>query len=159
MVAQQKQMGGLGAPRAWIGTGRNFQEEGGLTVVDSSVWVDAFRGASNAASDWLDRELQGDIALTDLILAEILRGFGDEAQSRRAQNYLQRFTIFETGGFELAVEAARNYRLLRRRGTTIRGTIDCLTATFCLREGHMLLHNDRDFEPFERHLGLKVIHP
>jgi predicted nucleic acid-binding protein len=159
MVAREGQVGGLREAREG---GRDVwadQEESGVTVVDASVWIDALRGFRNAQTEWLDRELQGQVALTDLILLEVLRGFGDESQSRRAQAYLQRFVIFETGGVELALETAKNYRLLRRRGLTIRGTIDCLTATFCILEGHTLLHVDRDFDAFEKHLGLKVNHP
>ena len=72
---------------------------------------------------------------------------------------LSRFPVFETGGVELAVMSAENYQGLRKRGMTIRSTIDCLIATFCIREGYSLLHNDRNFDHFEQHLGLKVIHP
>jgi predicted nucleic acid-binding protein len=67
--------------------------------------------------------------------------------------------VYATGGTELALAASDNYRFLRKRGITIRKTIDCLIATFCIREGHALLHRDRDFDPFEEHLGLKVVHP
>jgi hypothetical protein len=67
------------------------------------------------------------------------------------------YEIFPTGGTDLALSAAGNYRMLRARGITVRTTLDCLIATFCLQNGHTLLHNDRDFEPFEAVLGLRVI--
>ena len=131
-----------------------------MTVIETSVWVDAFRGVSNAQTNWLNLNLgSGEIALTDLVLFETLRGFGDVRQFRGAQEDLFKFAIFDTGGIDVAVESARNYQILRRRGITIRSAIDCLIATYCIHEGHSLLHNDRDFDPFEEHLGLKVIHP
>jgi hypothetical protein len=78
-------------------------------------------------------------------------------RAARVLRQLRRFEIFETGGVELAAAAARNYRLLRRRGRTVRKTIDCLIATFCLRDGHALLHSDRDFDAFEELLHLRVV--
>jgi hypothetical protein len=131
-----------------------------VTIVETSVWVDAFRGVSNAQTSWLDAQLtRGKIALTDLILFETLRGFGDPVQFRKAHDSMSRFVVFSTGGHELAVQSARDYQTLRRLGITVRSNIDCLIASYCIREGHALLHNDRDFDAFEQHLGLKVIHP
>ena len=92
-------------------------------------------------------------------MCELLQGVRDEAEAATVERELARFEIFTTGGLELAKEAAHNYRALRRRGYTTRKTIDCLIATFCLREGHSLLHRDRDFDPFEQFLSLSVIHP
>ena len=71
---------------------------------------------------------------------------------------LLRFEILAGVGEDVAAGSAQNFRILRAKGITVRKTIDCLIATFCIREGHSLLHNDRDFHPFERHLGLNVIH-
>jgi len=71
---------------------------------------------------------------------------------------LLKFEIFETGTIRVALEAASNYRRLREAGRTVRRTIDTLIATFCLLEGHSLLHRDRDYDPFEEVLGLNVIH-
>ena len=72
---------------------------------------------------------------------------------------LSKFHVFDTGGIDLAVAAAQNYRLLRQRGYTVRKTIDCLIATFCIEAEHGLLHRDHDFDPFEKHLGLRVVQP
>jgi hypothetical protein len=131
-----------------------------MIVVDTTVWIDVLGGRSNPQTLWLDRNLtiQG-LALTDLILCEILRGVREDASFSLFREDLLRFPVYPTGGAELAIASADYYRDLRKRGITIRSTIDCITATYCIREGHELLHNDRDFEPFEKHLGLKVIHP
>lgn len=131
-----------------------------MIVVDTTVWIDALQGRVTAQAEWLNRNLTIEgIALTDLILCEVLQGFRHDASYPRFRKDLLRLHIYETGGSELAIAAAENYRTLRKKGITIRSTIDCITATFCIREAHELLHNDRDFDPFEKHLGLKVIHP
>jgi len=88
-----------------------------------------------------------------------LQGTRDDADFAEVERGLLRFHVFSTGGIELATAAARNYQVLRGEGHTIRKTIDCLIATFCLQQGHQLLHRDRDFDVFERHLGLRVVHP
>ncbi|WP_425070015.1 hypothetical protein [Rhizobium tumorigenes] len=46
---------------------------------------------------------------------------------------------------------------MREKGITIRKSIDLITGTFCIEEGHSLLHHDRDFAPMRDHLGLKVV--
>ena len=131
-----------------------------MVVVDTTVWVDYLRGFQNEETKWLNLELERQrLGLTDLILCEVLQGIRDEPSFSRVQRELCKFEVLETGGAELAIQAARNFRKLRQRGFTVRKTIDCLIATFCLREGHVLLHRDRDFDPFERVLGLAVIHP
>jgi predicted nucleic acid-binding protein len=99
------------------------------------------------------------LGLTDIILCEVLQGVRDDATAKDVEQSLLKLEVFETGGGALAREAARNCRALRSRGHTVRKTIDCLIATFCLREQHSLLHRDRDFDPFEELLGLSVIHP
>jgi predicted nucleic acid-binding protein len=99
------------------------------------------------------------LALTDLILCEVLQGLRNEKASAEIARQLNAFPVFNTGGQEAAIAAARNYRFLRARGATVRKTIDCVIATHCIRHGHSLLHRDRDFDPFERYLGLDVIHP
>lgn len=131
-----------------------------MVIVDTTVWVDYLRGAQNPETGWLNVELDHRrLGLTDLILCEVLQGIRDDISFSRVQRELRKFEVFETGGVELAVATARNFRKLRQRGHPVRKTIDCLIATFCLREGHSLLHRDRDFDPFEQVLGLSVIHP
>jgi predicted nucleic acid-binding protein len=131
-----------------------------MVIVDTTVWIDYLAGTANGQTSWLDRELDRQrLGMTDLILCAVLQGIRSDPAFDRARRDLEKFHIFETGGIDLALAAAQNYRLLRRRGATVRKTIDCLIATFCLQSGHQLLHRDRDFDPFEKHLGLRVVHP
>ena len=131
-----------------------------MVIVDTTVWVDYFRGVTNAETTWLNLAMGHQrIGLTDLILCEFLQGLREDALFASLQRDLRRFELFETGGIELAVAAAGNFRTLHQRGQTVRKTIDCLIATFCLLDGHALLHRDRDIDPFEQFLGLVVIHP
>jgi predicted nucleic acid-binding protein len=130
-----------------------------MVIVDRTVWIDYLRGTRNAGVLWLDRELQRQrLGLTDLILCEVLQEVRDKGAFDRVRQDLLKFQVFETGGIDLAVAAAENYRKLRERRRTVRRTIDCLIATFCIEGGHALLHRDRDFDVFEKWLGLRVIH-
>jgi predicted nucleic acid-binding protein len=130
-----------------------------MVIVDTTVWIDYLRGTENPETLWLDRELQRQrLGLTDLILCEVLQGIRDQSAFSRAQADLLKFEVFQTGGSGLAVAAAQNYRDLRSRGFTVRRTIDCLIATFCLQAKHELLHRDHDFDAFEAVLGLQVVH-
>lgn len=129
-----------------------------MILVDSSVWVDYFRGASTAQSELLDRLLDREpLAIGDLILTEVLQGFDDERIFRQASRMLTSLTVVEIGGLEIAVQSARNFRTLRRLGVTVRKTIDTLIATRCIESRHHLLYSDRDFDPFVKHLGLRTI--
>ena len=129
-----------------------------MVIVDTTVWVDYFRGVRNPETDWLETELDRQrLGLTDIILCEVLQGVHDDATAADVERRLRKLEVLETGGVELATEAARNYRALRARGHTVRKTIDCLIATFCIRSGHSLLHCDRDFDPFEMYLELSVV--
>jgi predicted nucleic acid-binding protein len=131
-----------------------------VVIVDTTVWIDYLQGVSNSETDWVHTELDRQrLGLTDLILCELLQGVRDEIQAKDVERQLLKLELFSAGGVELAKEAARNYRLLRSRGHTVRKTIDCLIATFCIREQHSLLHRDRDFDPFETLLELSVVHP
>jgi len=131
-----------------------------MVIVDTTVWIDYLGGVTNPHTSWLDEEISRQpLGLTDLILCEILQGIRGNAAFADVQSELLQFHLFHTGGAELAIAAVQNYRLLRQRGHTVRKTIDCLIATFCLEEGHSLLHRDRDFDAFEERLGLSVVHP
>jgi predicted nucleic acid-binding protein len=131
-----------------------------MIIVDTTVWIDYLRGRGNPQTDYLERELSRQrLGLTDLILCETLQGIPDERSFTRVMRELLKFEVCETGGDELAILAARNFRMLREHGRTVRKTIDCLIATFCLQHGHSLLHRDRDFDHFERILNLSVVHP
>jgi predicted nucleic acid-binding protein len=129
-----------------------------MIVVDSSVWIDYFNGRPTAEADALDR-LARELMVGDLIMTEVLQGFASESDFRTAERVFAAFEFRRLGGHEIALAAARNHRALRARGVTPRSTIDTIIATFCIAGGHDLLHCDRDFDPFERHLGLRVLHP
>ena len=131
-----------------------------MVVVDTSVLIDFVNGVTNPESQWLDLRLDHErFGLTSLILMELLRGFRDEREAALVRSELLEFEVLETLEADLAIEAARNYRYLRRAGQTVRKSIDLVIATQCIRHGHALLHRDRDFDVFEERLGLKVIHP
>ena len=129
-----------------------------MVIVDTTVWIDYLRGTSTAQVTWLEEAMERQrLGLVDLILCEVLQGVRTHAHLEEVRQALSRFAIFTTGGTALAIAAASNYVALRRQGYTVRKTIDCLIATFCLMHDHTLLHNDRDFDPFEQFLWLPVV--
>jgi predicted nucleic acid-binding protein len=129
-----------------------------LILVDSSVWIDYFRGAITAQTEKLDGLLGSEpLAIGDLILTEVLQGFADERSFNEARKMLTSLTVVELGGQEIAIQAARNFRKLRKLGVTVRKTIATVIATRCIESGFDLLHDDRAFDPFARHLGLRVV--
>src|SRR5437660_77221 len=104
-----------------------------MTLADTSVWIDYFNGLRSWQSDRLDVLLQTEpVGIGDLILAETLQGFKNDGDYLRAKSMLSRLPFFLLGGYEIAIEAADNYRLLRKRGATIRKTIDIFIATACI---------------------------
>jgi len=130
-----------------------------MIIVDTTVWIDYLRGAKNSETLWLEREVDlRRMGLTDLILCEVLQGMRGNA-FMEVRDALLKFHIFESAGTVLAIAAAENYQTLREAGYTVRKTIHCLIATFCIEAEHTLLHRDRDFDVFEKMLGLQVVHP
>lgn len=126
-----------------------------MILVDSSVWIDYFRGVVSPQSERLDTLLGVEpLAIGDLMLAEVLQGFGSDRDFERALQLLRTLTVLDIAGEEVAIQAARNFRTLRAVGVTIPKIIDTLIATRCIVDGHALLYSDRDFDPFVRHLGL-----
>jgi predicted nucleic acid-binding protein len=131
-----------------------------MVIVDTTVWVEYLNGHHTAETRWLLNQTgKENIGLLDLVLSEILQGVRGETQFLELKEQLLEFEVFCPGSVQLAVAAASNFRELRKRGFTVRKTIDCWIATFCIREGHFLLHRDRDFDVFEKHLGLQVVKP
>jgi hypothetical protein len=127
-----------------------------VILVDSSVWIDFFNGSKTASAEKLDRLLGREpLAIGDLILTEVLQGFTNEREFDTARKLLMSMTIVQLGGVQIAIQAARNFRTLRRRGVTIRKTTDTVIATRCIEDGYELLYDDRDFDPFVEHLGLR----
>ncbi len=129
-----------------------------MILVDSSVWIDYFRGTATPQTDRLD-ELLGAVPLAvgDLILTEVLQGFASDRQFNEARRLMNALELVNLGGLDVAIEAARNYRRLRELGVTVRKTIDTVIATRCIVNGMQLLHSDRDFDAFEQHLGLQCV--
>ena len=126
-----------------------------MIVVDSSVWIDFLNGRDVAHVARLQAALGVDeIIVGDLMFCEVLQGLDNERAARRVESLLRRFEIVPMAGEAIAVEAARNFRALRKRGITIRKTIDLLIGTWCIENRRPLLHNDSDFRPMARHLGL-----
>lgn len=128
-----------------------------MWIVDSSVWIDYFGGKITTQTDLLDAALDWqEIALGDIVLCEVLQGYRRQQDFEAARRALLHFPIYTMVGTEIALKSAENYRTLRRQGITVRKTIDCLIATFVIEQEFTLLHSDRDFDHFERHLGLQV---
>ena len=126
-----------------------------MIVVDSSVWIDYFRGTPTPQADHLDTLLGTEPVLVgDIILAEVLQGFSTEGDFNEALRLMRSFDTVVIGSPEIAIQAARNFRTLRGLGVTVRKTIDTLIATCCIEDGFRLLYSDRDFDPFVQHLGL-----
>jgi len=129
-----------------------------LILVDSSVWIDYFNGAITPQTDKLDSLLGSELlASGDLILTEVLQGFDKERHFERARKLLTALPVVPLAGQEIAIQAARNFRALRRFGITVRKTIDVLIATRCIEDNYDLLHNDRDFDVFVKYLGLRSV--
>lgn len=140
-------------------------------LVDSSVWIDHLRGVRTRETEILDRllasldpevglydgEAPADLLIGDLILCEVLRGIPDAREHAAVKEILLSFEVMTIGGVDLALEAADRYRALRRRGATVRKTIDLLIGTYCIVRDCVLLHSDRDFDPMTRHLGLRTL--
>ena len=129
-----------------------------MIVVDSSVWIDYFNGQMNTATDLLYDLLGNEpILIGDLIYAEVLQGFQKDADYIQAKKLFESLTFGEMLGKDVALRSVDNYRTLRKKGVTIRKTIDMIIGTFCIETSMPLLHQDRDFDPMEKHLRLRVV--
>ena len=129
-----------------------------MILVDSSVWIDYFNGVQSSQADWLDSSLGNiPIIIGDLILTEVLQGFQNEKDFKIAKDLLLGIPFMAMVGQSIALESAMNYRYLRKKGVTVRKTIDVIIGTFCIYNQITLLHCDRDFDPMVEHLGLEII--
>jgi len=129
-----------------------------MWIVDSSVWIDYFGGKATPQTDILHAALgRRAIGLAGIILCEVLQGYRHQQDFEAARDALLQFPIFAVGGTEMAIRSAENFQSLRRQGITVCKTLDCLIATFVIARGFSLLHSDRDFDPFELHLGMDVV--
>ena len=129
-----------------------------MIIVDSSVWIDYFNGTNNAQTEKLDTLLGTEpLAIGDLILTEVLQGFRNDSDYKTAKKMLTSLTVFEMLNQNQAIIAADNFRALRKRGITIRKTVDAIIASFCIKNGNSLLFSDKDFLPFVKYLGLRAV--
>lgn len=127
-----------------------------MILVDSSVWIDYFRGTATLQAEKLDSLLGREpIATGDLILTEVLQGFVGDSDFNQAKKLMTSLVIVDLAGRNIAIQAANNFRALRSLGVTVRKTIDTVIATHCIESGLPLLYSDRDFDPFVEHLGLR----
>ena len=128
-----------------------------MIFLDSTVLIDYFCGKDTWQVEALDYILGKElVVIGDYVLTEVLQGFRKDKDFQEAKRVLLLFPCFDIGGKEIALKSAENYRYLRKKGITIRKTIDVIIATFCIENNFTLLHNDKDFNPFEEHLNLKV---
>ena len=131
-----------------------------MILVDSRVWIDYFRGTATPQTEKLDSLLGNDpIATGDLILTEVLQGFVSDRDFNQAKKLMTSLVIVDLAGQTMAIQAAKNFRVLRALGITVRKTIDTVIATRCIEGGLPLLYSDRDFDPFVEHLGLRSALP
>jgi len=129
-----------------------------LILVDSSVWIGYFKGKITPQTEKLDSLLGSEpLAIGDLILTEVLQGFAEERDFNHVRKLLTSLKVVDLGGREVAIQAAKNFRILRTFGVTVRKTIDSVIATQCIESGYDLLHNDRDFDPYVKYLGLRAV--
>jgi predicted nucleic acid-binding protein len=129
-----------------------------MIVVDTSVWIDYVNGVASPKTDLLDAELGNDRIITgDLIIAEFLQGFKKDTQYFEAKELMDSLQYYDFVGKEIALKAAENFRKLRKKGITVRKTVDVIIATFCVEYGYELLHNDKDFDAMADVLGLRVM--
>lgn len=129
-----------------------------MILIDSSVWIDYFNGIQTPQTDWLDSSLGNTpLIIGDLILTEVLQGFQSDQDFKTAKDLLSGIPYMAMGGQSLSLQSAINYRYLRKKGVTVRKTIDIIIGTFCIQNQLTLLHCDRDFDPMVKFLGLEII--
>jgi len=127
-----------------------------MILVDSSIWIDYFTGKNTSATEKLDSLLGEElVAIGDLMLTEVLQGFRADKDFRQARKLLLSLTVVNMLDTTIALKSAANFRALRKKGITVRKTIDSIIATYCIENNLPLLHSDKDFQPFHQHLKLK----
>jgi predicted nucleic acid-binding protein len=129
-----------------------------MILVDSSVWINYFNGIKSRQTDFLDDHLVNTpIIIGDLILVEVLQGFRNDRDFNKAKSCFDVLEFHQMGGYDIAIKSAQNYRLLRKKGITVRKTIDVIIATFCIMNNLTLLHDDQDFDPLVLNLQLHAL--
>ena len=129
-----------------------------MIIAHSSVWIDFFNGHPTPATAHLSEALaRQELLVGDLIMCEVLKGARSDKHADVCELAMRRCESVEMCTAKLAAAAADFHRQLRAKGCTVRKTVDLLIGTYCILNRHTLLHSDRDFDPMERHLGLKVV--
>ncbi|MBZ0256345.1 PIN domain nuclease [bacterium] len=129
-----------------------------MIMVDSSVWIDYFNGASTPKTDFLDSTLGKEpLVIGDLIQIEVLQGFQRDSDFRTAKKLLDLLPFVSMGGDVIAMESIKNFRFLRKRGVTVRKTIDVIIGSYCIFHNLYLLYEDKDFDPMAKFLKLKTV--
>lgn len=129
-----------------------------MTLVDTTVWIDFFRGKNTPEAEMLQHMLNAgeDICICGVILTEVLQGIREDADYKAVASRFEAF-LFLPMLRRTFVNAAQLYRMLRRKGITIRNAVDCMIAAVAIEHDIPLLHRDRDFDPIAEHCRLKVI--
>jgi len=131
-----------------------------MIFVDSSVWIDYFNGKVSRETDYLDELLGVQLLATgELVLTEVLQGFRSDADYLQAKQMMLNLEQVSMLNTDIAIKSAENFRTLRKRGLTVRKTIDVIIATVCIEQDLSLLHADKDFQPFHEYLGLRSALP
>ena len=130
-----------------------------MILVDTSVWIDFLKGAESRERHALHRliEEEDDISTTEIILTEILQGIKEDEDFKMVKDYLFDFPVHRPKDIETYLKAAEIYRKCRKKGNTIRNTVDCIIAAICIENSLILLHKDNDFNIIEEYVGLKVL--
>lgn len=129
-----------------------------MVIVDTSAWIEYFRGGLPRVTDKVDQCLRQDlVGIGDLVYCEVMQGIRSPRERTEVSSLLLSLPQFEMVGFIVAEKAASNYRLLRSKGVTVRKTIDVLIGTFCVERGLSLVHHDSDFDAMAKHIGLDIV--
>jgi predicted nucleic acid-binding protein len=129
-----------------------------MVIVDTSAWIEYFRGGLPLVANKVDRCLGQDlVGIGDLVFCEVMQGIRSPSERTEVSTLLLSLPLFDMVGFRMAEKSASNYRLLRAKGVTVRKTVDVLIGTFCAEHGMQLIHNDSDFDLMAKHIGLDMI--
>ena len=129
-----------------------------MVIVDTSAWIEYFRGGLPDVVGKVDRALDRDlVGVGDLVYCEVMQGIRSPSERGAVSSLLLSLPQFDMVGFSMAEKSAANYRLLRSKGVTVRKTIDVLIGTFCSEHGFQIVHNDSDFELMAGHIGLDIL--
>jgi predicted nucleic acid-binding protein len=129
-----------------------------MVLIDTTVWIDFFAGRQLPHVVVLERLIKNreDICICGIILTEVLQGIQEKSEFRKTKELFNAM-IFLPMPYAVFLGAAEIYRTLRRKGITIRNSVDCMIASVAIENDIVLLHNDGDFTPIEKHLSLKVL--